>query len=107
MLMYGERRRCTDIPKGYARGKEWLGACRKCSGLDRLSLSKSSRTVNEYGYLVDTIAKRRGAIASLHVFWATFLRATGEVCPKEPLPVKVSKARSVRCSVGVIEICKQ
>ena len=54
------------------------------------------RTVHEYGYLVDTIAKRRGAIASLRVFWATFLKVTGEVCPKKPLPVKVSKARSVR-----------
>ena len=24
VLMYGERRRCTDKPKGYARGKVWL-----------------------------------------------------------------------------------
>ena len=82
MLMYGERRRCTDIPKGYARGKEGLGACRKCSGLDRLSLSKSSRTVNEYGYLVDTIAKRR-VLKHTSVFWAASYKSAGEVCPKE------------------------
>lgn len=60
------------------------------------SIYQNSRTVNEYGYLVDTIAKRRGAIASLRVFWVTSFQSTGEVCPKEPLPVKVSKARSVR-----------
>ena len=34
VLMYGERRRGTDKPKGYARGKVWLGACRKCSGFN-------------------------------------------------------------------------
>ena len=36
VLMHGERRGCTDIPKGYARGKVWLGACGKCSGFNRL-----------------------------------------------------------------------
>ena len=40
VLMYGERRRCTDIPKGYARGKVWLGACRKCSGINDFPLRK-------------------------------------------------------------------
>ena len=43
---------------------------------------KSSRTVNEYGYLVDTIAKRR-ALKHTSVFWAASYKSAGEVCPKE------------------------
>lgn len=56
VLMYGERRRCTDKPKGYARGKS--------SGLARVeSVANSTDFVEEavgqlenYGYLIDTIA---------------------------------------------------
>ena len=74
VLMYGERRRGTDKPKGYARGKVWLGACRKCSGFNGATHWWNSRTVNEYGYLMDNLSEAAWFCPFRSVFWAASYR---------------------------------
>jgi len=107
VLMYGERRRGTDKPKGYARGKVWLGACRKCSGFNGATHWWNSRTVNEYGYLVDTMAKRRGITFAFPFCilggFLSFLQVKS--AQKKPLPVMCPGLAAWGGRLVIAQIC--
>lgn len=95
MLMYGERRRCTDKPKGYARGKT-SGLARVESAADLMG-QPIEETV---GQLMNTdtlwITSVSGVCCLISYFGRLLINATGEVCPKEAVVLFRVLARSVR-----------
>ena len=87
VLMYGERRRCTDIPKGYARGN-WSGLARVESVADSMG-QPIGETVGQLENTdtsliqCDTMAMRREIFSFRGFLWAASYLTTGEVCPEE------------------------
>ena len=87
VLMYGERRRCTDIPKGYARGN-WSGLARVESVADSMG-QPIGETVGQLENTdtsliqCDTMDERREIFSLLVSSGRLLSLSTGEVCPEE------------------------
>ena len=99
MLMYGERRRCTDKPKGYARGKS-SGLARAESAVNLMG-HPIEETVGQF-MNTDTSGKpQRAAWRCLprSVFWAASYRFYRRSLPKRSrVPFRVL-AHGVGCLV--------
>ena len=103
MLMYGERRRCTDKPKGYARGKT-SGLARVESVADLMEQPSEKQSVSYMN--PDTSWKTSvSGVCLTSYFGRLLINATGEVCPKEAVGLFRVLAHGVVCLVrGVLNL---
>ena len=73
--------------------------------IQRATRWRNSRTVNEYGYLMDNLSEAAWFCSFRSVFWAASFRSTGEVCPKEAVFLFRVLARGVGARLVIALIC--
>jgi hypothetical protein len=108
VLMYGERRRCTDIPKGYARGN-WSGLARVESVADSMG-QPIGETVGQLENTdtsliqCDTMDERREIFSLLVSSGGFFPFLQGKSALRKPFAYyvssNVSRNRSVRVGIS-------
>ena len=97
--MYGERRKGTDKPKGYARGKS-SGLARVESAVD-LMVQPSMKQSDSLWIRIPYGKPQWTACASLRILGGFFRASSGEVCPKEAVVLFRVLAHGVVCSFGL------